>query len=249
MTKIKFVGALLLCLAGTAQAAEAVKYGILSLSGGTITVVNRVQEIGARVHGGKHVVQNPNLEFDETAIRAVSEELQAPHHLMLTQDRELYAAQHAMFEQPEAQAANRAFMASLWKDKGVSHVVLVSSLRTSLDVKLRNDIENRGKVEGLGFYIDNEVELYDHTAQTASTGLLMPFAYLKFRLLDANTLAVLAETDVKASGTSTHRIDGDASLRAWKTLTNEQKVGYLNALVQRAAADGVPKILRQAGLR
>lgn len=241
-------------LTAVSHAAEAPKYGILSLAGGNITVMSRAPQTGARLTGyNRQVLQNTSLAFDETAIRAVSDALQQRHpgaasHLMLTQDRELYTVQNAMFEQPAAQAANRSFMASLWQGKDVSHVILVTVFRTELELSLHNSHEGVGTAEGLGFFMDNDMLLESRETGNSSRGLLMPFAYLKVRVLDARTLDVLAEEGFRYSTPVIHKSGTEESLRAWQALTPEEKVDYLNALIQQAMTAAVPKVLAQAGL-
>jgi len=241
-------------LTAVSHAAEAPKYGILSLAGGNITVMSRAPQTGARLTGyNRQVLQNTSLAFDETAIRAVSDALQQRHpgaasHLMLTQDRELYTVQNAMFEQPAAQAANRSFMASLWQGKDVSHVILVTVFRTELELSLHNSHEGVGTAEGLGFFMDNDMLLESRETGNSSRGLLMPFAYLKVRVLDARTLDVLAEEGFRYSTPVIHKSGTEESLRAWQALTPEEKVDYLNALIRQAMTAAVPKVLAQAGL-
>ena len=129
--------ALALLLAGTVHAADAPrKYGILSLAGDSISTVTYVPEIGSRNDTNDKQVYSlgENTTFDEAAIRAASAAVQqvqpdAGRFLMLSTDAELHQKQNAMFDDPAANQANRDFLKSLWKDKGVTHLILVTTYR------------------------------------------------------------------------------------------------------------------------
>lgn len=255
MKRPLFLAALL--LAGAVQAAETPrKYGILSLAGDSFSVVTYVSETGSRLDtNDKHVYSlGDNTVFDEAAIRAASTALQraqpqAERFLMLTTDAELHKTQNTMFDDPGANQANRDYLKTLWKDKGVTHVILVSKYRADAELKYSHESGGTGKIEGLGFYMDNHVELVSHSTKDdrheETQGVLMPFAYVKLRLINADTLNVEREVRLRQSRLVTYAQDAsERAVRTWGALSAKEKIAYLDQLLCEAVTEGVPRLLQ-----
>jgi hypothetical protein len=243
-----------LLLAGSAHAETPRKYGILSLAGDAISTVTYVMDIGTKINPNDKLVYPmlANTMFDETAIRAASAAVKlvqpdAAPFLMLTTDPELHQMQNAMFDDPAANQGNRDYLKSLWKDKGITHLILVTKYRADAEVKYMQESEGSGKIEGLGFYMDNRTEVTSHgkKGNHSTQGILMPFAYVKLRLIDAETLAVQREVRQKQAEIVTYAPDADRAVRTWDALTAKQKMAYLDGLMQEAVTEGVPKLLKQ----
>lgn len=250
------LSALLLAGAVHADSTSATrKYGILSLAGDSISTVTYVPGIGSRndINDKQVYALGDNTAFDEAAIRAASAALQqlqpeAGRFLMLTIDAELHKMQNAMFDDPAANQANRDFLKSLWKDKGVTHVVLVTKYRADAELKFMQNTGGTGKIEGLGFYMDNRVEVTSYKGDNnhSTQGVLMPFAYIKLRLLNADTLAVEGEVRLKQGEMVTYAPDADErAVRTWQALSAKQKTDYLDRLLREAVTEGVPRLLKQ----
>lgn len=243
-------------LTATAAAAEAPrKYGILSLVGDSVMVVTYVPEVGSRLDTNDKQVYplGANTVFDEAAIRAASATLQqaqpaAERFLMLSTDEELRKAQNAMFDDPGSQQANRAYLKTLWQDKGVTHLILVSKYRADTELQFMDTSGGTGKIEGLGFYMDNRVEVTTFHRQgnnESSQGVLMPFAYVKLRLIDADTLAVEREVRLKQSEMATFAQNAsERAVRTWSVLTAKEKADYLDRLLRAAVSEGVLRLLK-----
>jgi hypothetical protein len=234
--------------AHAAQADTVRKYGILSLAGDAISTITYVPDIGTRINPNDKLVYPmlANTMFDETAIRAASaavkvKQADAAPFLMLSTDAELHQMQNAMFDDPAANQANRDYLKSLWKDKGITHLILVTKFNAEIEVKYFQESDLSGKAEGLGFYMDNKSRLVSNNHSTQ--GLLMPFAYIKLRLINADTLAVENEVRQKQSVLATYAPGADRAVRTWDALTPKQKMDYLDELMQIAVTEGVPKLL------
>jgi hypothetical protein len=257
MKKTLLAAALLLAGAVHAAAADAPRtYGILSLAGDAISVVTYVPEIGSRMDTNDKQVYSlgDNTTFDEAAIRAASAALQqaapdAGRFLMLSTDAELHAVQNSMFDNPDANQVNREFLKSLWKGKELTDLILVTKYRADAELKFMNESGGTGKIEGLGFYMDNRVVVTSHDEKKdtheSSQGVLMPFAYVKLRLIDAQTLEVKREVRLKQSEMVTYALGADRAVRTWQALTAKQKTQYLDHLLREAVTEGVPRLLKQ----
>ncbi|SHN40749.1 hypothetical protein SAMN05192549_11174 [Duganella sacchari] len=244
-----------LLLSNAAHAAEAPrKYGILSLVGDSISTITYVPETGTKLDANDKQVYSlgDNTFFDEAAIRATSAAIQATQpeagrFLMLTTDAELHKAQNTMFDEPSSNQANRDFLKTLWKDKGLTHVILVTKYRADTDLKFMHESGGTGKIEGLGFYMDNLVEVVAHKEKSSEStqGVLMPFAYIKLRLIDADTLAVQREVRLKQSELVTYAQNAeDRNVRTWAALSAKEKSDYLDHLLRQAVTEGIPRLLK-----
>jgi hypothetical protein len=246
-------------LAGAVHAAAADaprNYGILSLAGDSISTVTYVPEIGSRLDTNDKLVYSlgNNTVFDEAAIRTASAALQqiapeAGRFLMLSTDAELHNVQNSMFDNPDANQVNREFLKSLWKGKDLSHVILITKYRADAELKFMNESGGTGKIEGLGFYMDNRAEVTSHDEKNNthhdSKGVLMPFAYIKLLLLNPETLAVEREVRLKESQMATYAQGTDKAVRTWQVLTPKEKTQYLDHLLRKAVTEGVPRLLKQ----
>ena len=251
LTMKKLLLGLTLFATFTSAIAAPRSYAILSLAGDTISTMTFVPETGSKINqSDKQTYELKNTVFDEAAIRAASAavkkiEPDAAPFLMLTLDADLYKAQNAMFDDPAANQANRDYLKTLWKDHPVTHLILVTKFRTDAEVKYMDATEGSGKIEGLGFYMDNRanVTTFGKAQNYSSKGILMPYAYVKLRLIDASTLQVVREVTQKQSQIVTYKPDADRAVRTWDALTPKQKTDYLDGLVRAAVAEAMPKLL------
>lgn len=247
-----------LLLAASVHAAEAPrKYGILSLAGDSISTVTYVPEIGSRTDTNDKQVYSlgENTVFDEAAIRAASAAVQqvqpdAGRFLMLSTDAGLHQQQNAMFDDAAAHQADREFLKSLWKDKGITHLILVTKYRADAELKFMNESSGTGKIEGLGFYMDDRVHVVAYKDKPdnheSTQGVLMPFAYVKLRLINADTLAVEREVRLRQSQMVTYAQNADErAVRTWGALSAKEKTDYLDHLLRAAVSEGVPRLLKQ----
>ncbi|MES2164134.1 MAG: hypothetical protein V4476_23500 [Pseudomonadota bacterium] len=229
--------------------AELRSYAVLSLIGNAIHIDTVRAAVGTRAPGqSHHVLDMPDQIFDTTVLLAANASIRlaqpgAKIVLMTTQDAELYKAQNAMFELPEVNKANRDYLIDLLKDRGVSHLVLVTGQRDNAYFKLDNGSTGTGQLEGLGFYIDDTTRLRGTESSSSSLGMLGPYAYVKARLLDARTLALVG--DVKSNKSSiVVRPSAEASgMEIWDTMASAEKVELINGLLNEAVKAAMAPLL------
>lgn len=204
-------------------------YAVLSLVGDAISLVAFKPETGSRIADDTRNVQPvKDAVFDTAAIQAANNMIKqvepgAQTVLMLTQDQGLYKAQNDMFDSAGANKDNRDFLLSLLKNRPVTHLVLITKHRGEAQLKLADSYVGKGRIEGLGFYIDDTLSTMNQKTLNSSRGILAPFAYVKLRLIDAKTLEVLAEKYVKESivvGNSSATANGQ---QTWNILSGTEK--------------------------
>jgi hypothetical protein len=224
-------------------------YAVMSLIGDEISLVAFKPETGSRLADDNRNVQPvKDAVFDTAAIQAANGMIKkvepgAQTVLMLTQDQGLYKAQNDMFDAAGSNKDNRAFLLSLLKNRPVTHLVLITKHRGEAQFKLVESYIGKGRVGGLGFYIDDSLVTINQKTLNSSRGVLAPFAYVKLRLIDAKTLEVIAEDHVKEStvvGNSSATANGQ---QTWNILTGPEKIRYLEDLLGDAMTEGVPRLL------
>lgn len=188
--------------------------------------------------------------FDETALiearkAILNAESSAKVSLMMTQDIGLYGAQNGMFDQPDAHLEDREYLKSLLKTQGVSHLLLISKLRSVAKFQLYNSSEGSGMLEGLGFYVDDMINLRRIDTQDGARGMLAPFAYVRVRLIDAATLDVMGEASSKQSIIMAQPSVESSGMQLFQAQTSADKVRHMRTLLESAMAEVMPRLLKR----
>ena len=160
-------------------------YAVMSLVGNALHVYGVRPAVGTRTEAEtRNVLEITDQVFDIAALESANKTIKHVHPgatvvLMMTQDAGLYKAQNSMFESPDANTENRDYLISLLKERGVSHLLLITKQRDFAQFKLTNGAAGTGQLEGLGFYIDDTTEFRTVNTSESSSGMVGPFAYLK----------------------------------------------------------------------
>ena len=234
-----------------AHAADAAvpNIAVMSLIGDNITTEAFARTTGSKVEGNRKVlmpIENP--VFDQEAIQAANSalKLQRPGVqtvLMITPDKGLYQAQNAMFESADANKDNRDYLKSLLKNRGVTQLVLITKHRADAEFKVDNGHVGSGKIEGLGFYMDNEARLRSSRTLASGTGFVAAYVYAKVRLVDAETLTVLKEVNVRESDLNPNFNVTSVQLLAWNAITSQQKITRLSEVLADSMKEAIPKLM------
>ena len=163
--------------------------------------------------------------------------------LLLAKDHNLYKTQNEMFDSAESLPESRELLKSMLKGQPVSHLVLVTKFRSEADFKFAdNNYTGKGKLEGLGFYVHNSLQVEDINTRNSGLGILAPYVYIKIRLIDANTLEVIKETTQKQSHIVGITKPNESSVYVWDSMKSQQKIELLQSLIKAAMNEGIPKL-------
>ncbi|MES2017442.1 MAG: hypothetical protein V4484_13195 [Pseudomonadota bacterium] len=232
---------------GAAHGAPAPRsYAVMSLVGDTVHTRSLVPAYGNDAETNV-LVPITDRVFDVSALTTANTAIQrfqpgAKVVALMTDDRGLYAAQNAMFDAPAANQENRAYLRSLLKERGVTHLILVTKLKANLVIPLKVGTTGTGSAEGLGILIDDTTWLrnvktgYQH-------GLLAPFAYMTLRLLDADTLDVVAEAQVKPSTIIVDPMREPDAKSVWESLPTAKKVSAIESVLTCGLKSAIPVLL------
>ncbi len=163
--------------------------------------------------------------------------------LLVTQDPGLYAAQNNLFDAADDNKDNRTYLGSLLKNRAVTQLVVITKQRGYAEFRVENGAVGGGRIEGLGYYLDNETGLRNSRSLATGTGFVAAYVYAKVRLVDAETLNVLKEVTVKGSDLNLNYDITNAEQAAWNALTSEQKVARMNEVINGSMNEAVTNLL------
>ncbi len=107
------------------------------------------------------------------------------------------------------------------------HLLLVTKHRDHAYFALTNGMSGSGRLEGLGFYIDDTTNFRDNKTNDSSHGMLGPFAYVKIRILDATTLAQIGERNFTQSSILVRPSTVPSAMALWESMSNAEKLDKL----------------------
>jgi hypothetical protein len=208
-------------------------YAVLSFVGDRLLIAQTMGETGSRIDRNvRQFAPTGSDQLDKVALRAVKAQVGR------ADAARFQAAAAATLDQggvagmvPVLQPELRAIPATHW--------ILVTKHRGDARLQMYDGTIGTGQLEGLGFYIDRFRRVKIVQTGAGAEGILAPFAYLHFALIDATTGVVLRELDETMSMTAARQ----TATHPWDALTADEKVGYLETLIRRAADDAVPKLL------
>jgi hypothetical protein len=241
------------CITGPATAQSAPRsYAVMSLAGDAITVLGESQQVGSNLPSHtRNVVPIQEPIFDQAALLAADGVIKsllpgAKPVLMMTSDPGLYKAQNAMFDLPADNLDNRAYLKTLLKERGVTHLLLVTKTRENANFKLTNGHAGNGSLEGLGFFVDEMFETRNEETLERATGMVVPYAYVKVRLLDAATLELVGQASAMESRIVVRPSASPKAQELWTTLSHADKVDHLRGLLGCAMRGTLPQLLGSA---
>lgn len=252
--------ALVLALAGMAapparaQAAPASgRWAVLSLVGDKFDIVVRRAGVGSNLDRNVHEgVAIEGQALDRSAAQAMEAALAAhglsDRVLLLTHDERLYAAQESLpgADGPSGEPAQR--LRGLLQQARATHLLLLTRHRADASFDSPDGWIGRigrGRISGLGFYIDHVQALRDDRTGRVIEGYFAPFASVSLRLIEASSLKVVAEASAKVSRTVAAASSDSAmtAVMAWDAMSMGDKLAELDALLRTAATQATDQVL------
>ncbi len=229
--------------------AQVRRYAALSLVGNKVEVVFAQPGVGSRLDRNEfRGLDDAEGTLDRFVLKAVDEALRGidpggePPSMLSLRGSSLYDSPERLFQ--GRQLALPGALVDAIEASKASHLIVLTKLRDEPRVPLRNQNVGKGTVRGLGFYIDNSIDLVNTETGNRGRGLLAPFVYVRLTLVDVSTGEAVREELVREM--ETHSVAGEPSaMRAWEVLSAEQKVERLQRLIERAVNQGVGRLLGQ----
>lgn len=236
-----------LALPLAALASEPRAFAVISLVADELRIVGQQGTTGTALN--QNEVAKIPLNFDLLeghCLRAVTEAILKADTSATVAPVRLTEARH--YAAPSVFApGERAALPDDWlrmlRNGGVSHLVLLSKHRADARMNSGMQTFGSGRVEGLGYYVDNEMRLRQVGQAEVAKGFLSPYVYVRLSLIDVPSLAVIDSRTVVATKVLT-AIGTKAGRDPWDVLDAGQKIETLKQMVSTEVQGLVPQLLQ-----
>lgn len=235
---------------GPARANEpaARSYAVLSEMARSISVIVAQSEIGTRLPANEvDRVAIPDGVLDKAAILLARQSIQraeprAPVWLIAPLGEDLFPA----FDKPfvGAKLALAADLADALRQRGSTHLVLVTPQRAEARFQFHNAQAGTGTLSGLGFYVDNNQDVRDRGSAVSALGYIAAFASFRVSIVETAGARLAASKAVYKHRVQTVAANSDTAVRhAWDSMTSERKVNTLRVLMEQGIDEAIREML------
>jgi hypothetical protein len=138
---------------------------------------------------------------------------------------------------------SNALVAAL-RENGFTHLLAIAKHRGAARLQLADETVGGGYLQGIGFYIDNELATYRTDTGEMGKGFIAAYAYLRRLLINVETFEIQGDKTVTASAARSV-VDNKTGFDPWGAMTAEEKVSTLQSLLREHVAAAVPLLFRQ----
>ena len=241
-------GAIPCALAAETAVANGDGYVVMSLLGNELSIVSSRSSISSALDKNYHQeFALSDQHFDTVAVRTASALIHrldpAAHtRLLVTADPAVFARAAAGVD---SELDVKSLIAPIEGDvrSGDPHYLLIlTKYRADARIRFRDDAVGRGKLSGLGFYLDRETRSKNVQTGEHADGFCAPYAYITATLVDLKTGRPVrsdsaAESSMRVVYSSAESVD------PWDTMTADQKIRAIDTLIRRAVERTVPHVI------
>ena len=229
-----------------AQAAAPRRIAVVSLLGNTITAVTQASVTGTRIdRNAQNSFAVPNNLFDVVALGTLNEALAKADATATVLPLKLPSAD--MFGDTNKLFDNGQFvmpvaLAPTLKQIAATHLLVVTRWRAPTNIKTDREGIGSGTLEGLGFYVDYDLEIRNSESGERRVGYLAPYTYFKLWWVNLATCAVERSQQVaRAEVLLSNRREGVGD--PWEVLSSVEKVTVLRDQLTARLKEAVPGLL------
>lgn len=219
------------------------RYAVLSLIGDELGVINNRGQAGTHISTVGSTMKMSSPVFDRVALIAVNDvfkQSQPPvTAILLAPSASLYAAQAHFFDGNKFSVP--AELDATLKAQQATHLLLITKHRAASTVRFAHSIVGSGRLEGLGYYVDNELAVTRTDSGETGVGFLAPYAYFMVSIVDLGSSAVIGSLPVTETRTITPA-GAKGVLNPWDVLTSEQKMDLLKVMVKDQVTKALGKL-------
>ena len=222
--------------------------GVFALLGESLQLVFPADVTDTRLDRNlRETLPIKDIGFDEAALRAVSavagRQRPAARLQMFRATRTIEPAEQRAVADGATRAELPDWIVKTIQSANLSHLLLITRHRGEASFPLLNGFSiGRGKVEGIGYCVDNSTEIKNFSTGKASTGFLGAFVMLRLQLMDAQSGQILGSQDVRVGEIHAGRNDTETA-NIWNALSPREKVDVLRRLVEQNVARVLPAVL------
>ena len=223
-------------------------YAVLSLVGDQLGILVAQPLTDAKFAPyRREVLPIAEAVFDDAAIGAASDAIRkimprAELSALNTRSSVLFEKQRTLFEEKGTlMAVPEAIKAALAQQKA-NFLVLITKHRDEINLQFGHDRDVEGKLEGLGFYVDDTLTASSGTG-TGAGGFIAPYAYLRVALIDTKTWTVIGKQTITASTKIVSAKTVEAA-SPWTAMTSSEKIRAMDRLLRREIGRVIPLLLK-----
>lgn len=243
----KMLAALLLIVGPACAWADGRTYAVMSIVGDGLDVVFHRAGTGSSVDRNVHErMALDGAAFDRVALSAVDKAIRevdpSAKTLLLAGGvpAALEAQSHGVVDEAALQKVVDALRPGL-PAVGATHLILVTKHRAAAMLQLARRTTGSGTLDGLGFYVDQDLVVRRAGTNEKGRGFLAPYAYFSVALVDLTTGRLVREEFVRAS--TTRSAARSPNLEAWGALSDEDKVRTIASLIRDETMRVMPALL------
>lgn len=231
--------------ASAAASAPGRTYAIVSLVGDEFSVVSRRPDVGTRLNPNERTaLPVSDAVFDRIAVAEVEQLLLrarpgTPVLRAMIRDPRLFALQDKLWTETPESHDMRIALRDLLAKAGATDLFLVTKHGGTPTIKTTTGkYDGPGSLSGIGFYIDNQTNLYHSNNKVGGEGFLAPYAYPAISLLDVGSMRVVKTRNGLETVTALPADKGGAD-HPWDALTSKEKVDALDHVIRIAIDTGM----------
>jgi len=130
------------------------------------------------------------------------------------------------------------------RESGFTHLLAITKHRGAARLQLADVTVGSGNLQGIGFYVDNDLGTYRTDTGAMGRGFIAPYAYLRLLLINVDSLEIQGDKTVTASAARSS-VDNKTGFDPWGAMTAEEKVSMLQSLLKEHVAAAVPLLFAQ----
>ena len=229
-----------------AQSAAPRRIAVISLLGTTITVVTQASVTGTRLdRNPQDSFTVPNNLFDVAALGAANEALVKgePTAVVLPlklPSADMFGDSSKLFD--SGKFAIPAGLAPTLKQIAATHLLVIARQRAPTNIKTAREGIGSGSLEGLGYFVNYQMELETVESSERRVGFLAPYTYFRMSMVDVASGLIDRESFIARAQTwPTKRKEGYSD--PWETLTSVEKITVLRDLLTDRVKEAVPALL------
>ena len=239
--------------AQTAAAKESVEpvYAVLSLIGDKLSIVVAQSQTGTRVDANRRETLSISEDvFDTMAVSATAAAVRklrpsAELAALNTRSAVLFEKQRTLFEESGNTIAIPEPIRAALKNQNATHLFLITKRIDEAAAEFSSGTtDGKGKLEGLGFYLDGSIATVDGASGNAGQGFIAPFAYMNVMLIDLATSKIIKKQKITSSWPVSAGVAATDIGSPWAALSSAEKVRLVNELIRREIMRVVPDLMQ-----
>jgi hypothetical protein len=239
-------------LAGFGAAAQPApgprRYATMSLIGDQFTAIERQEKTGSRLDKNQQTEIKVGSDVLDRAALGVLNDLivkadpAAKPLTLLVDEPVLYEKQARLFDDKFVRLPTSLIAAA--KDGGATHLLLLTKQRTALNFRMIDGRVGQGAAEGLGFYVEPDLNVRNLDANQEATGFLGVYVHLRATVVDLGTEAIVGDRSIVVTDLYTNTGPNAKRGVPWDSLSAKEKVKAIGEMLMKALRDNVPALLK-----